>query len=526
MRPRHLLLACVLLAGCSSGSGSADPGARGTNARSSAPSGSSGTASLRDAGPPVEQPLSHFERLPVDAAAASLSALGRVLSAPDDARSYMAFRRAVSWGEPFFRERAPMAEALYGAATKGATMGALSRLDAAVEAGDRAAVAKEGDLVRSALQKVQASFERERARQARVPTLLPRAAYALGEILAASKPGVASSAAGVVADAQGHVDAIEQLVLFNQAFASVSKDHDAAANRVQESLAKLKKALRAAEDAGELSDRARLIVLTGRLGADIRSTLGPSSDLWSPYPPAVSAWEAGNALPLSSASASPSSSSSHAPSSSAARVGGPAPRPRMGGIDEPTSVLTVPRSDRLGDIIEAERAPFLRAEAPIDRFARGDEKALSDDDRRGFDVLAGKGRCTRCHAPPLFGVRRALDLAAPIHAVIGVPKVPAGKQQGPDPGRGAETREPADNGSFVVPTLRNVDRTAPYFHNGALPTLESVVDFFDEGGGRGAGLDVPNQHPDVRKLGLSAAEKKALLRFLHVALTEPARAPK
>ena len=43
-----------------------------------------------------------------------------------------------------------------------------------------------------------------------MPTLLPRAAYALGEILAASKPGVASSAAGVVADAQGHVDAIEQ----------------------------------------------------------------------------------------------------------------------------------------------------------------------------------------------------------------------------------------------------------------------------------------------------------------------------
>lgn len=501
----RMLLAGALLAGCNSGSGSAGPGGHATA------SGTAGTAGARDAGPPgvppAEQPLSHFERLPVDAAASAQSALARVLAAPDDARPYLAFRRAMSWGEPFFRERAAMAEVLYGPAAAPAT-GALARLDAAVEAGDKAAVAKEGDAVKGALQKLQGSFERDRARQARVPFLLPRAAFALGEILAASKPGVAASEAGVVADALGHLDAVEQLVLFNQSFASVAKDHDAAANRVQEQLAALRKALTAAESAGQLWDRARLVVRTGKLGADIRSVLGPSSDLWKPYPPAVSAWDTAPP-PAGTASVSP--------------VAPPAARPSAGGIAEPTSVLTLPRGDVLADLPEAERAPFTRAEAPIDRFARGDEKALSDEDRKGFDVLAGKGRCTRCHAPPLFGVRRAPDFKVPVFAVVGVPVSPAGKKLDPDPGRSGVTHEAADQGAFPVPTLRNADRTAPYFHNGAFPTLESVVDLFDEGGGRGLGLEVPNAHPDVRKLALTADEKRALLHFLRGALTGPAK---
>src|SRR5262249_44888000 len=72
------------------------------------------------------------------------------------------------------------------------------------------------------------------------------------------------------------------------------------------------------------------------------------------------------------------------------------------------------------------------ANSPIDRFARGDENALSAEDRRGFDVFAGKGRCSRCHVPPLFGGAYAPDFSTAIYAVLGVPKAPGNKTLDPD----------------------------------------------------------------------------------------------
>src|SRR5690606_15716025 len=73
--------------------------------------------------------------------------------------------------------------------------------------------------------------------------------------------------------------------------------------------------------------------------------------------------------------------------------------------------------------------------------------------------------------------------------------------------------------SFKTSTVRNVERTAPYFHNGAYATLEEVVDFYDAGGGAGLGLDVRNQTLPSDSLHLTAVEKQALLHFMR-ALTD------
>jgi cytochrome c peroxidase len=154
------------------------------------------------------------------------------------------------------------------------------------------------------------------------------------------------------------------------------------------------------------------------------------------------------------------------------------------------------------------------ADAPIDRFARGEEDALSAEERRGLDVFAGKGRCARCHIPPLFGGSRPRDFAVPVFAVIGVPEGPEGKALDPDRGRGAITHRAIDEGAFKTPTVRDVARTAPYFHNGKFATLEDVVRFYDKGGGAGLGLRVENQDPEVRKLGLSPEEIRALVVFM------------
>jgi cytochrome c peroxidase len=72
------------------------------------------------------------------------------------------------------------------------------------------------------------------------------------------------------------------------------------------------------------------------------------------------------------------------------------------------------------------------------------------------------------------------------------------------------TRDPADRWKYKTPTLRNVALTAPYMHDGSLPTLHEVVSFYDRGG-------VPNENlsPLIRPLGLTATEKDDLVAFLH-----------
>jgi cytochrome c peroxidase len=164
--------------------------------------------------------------------------------------------------------------------------------------------------------------------------------------------------------------------------------------------------------------------------------------------------------------------------------------------------------------------------APVDAFARGDAGALGADGLAGLDVLAGKGRCARCHVPPYFGGSRPTDFAVPVYGVLGVPTAPKKRVLDPDPGRGALGRQDGMEHAFKTPTLRNAKLTAPYFHNGAFRTLEETIDFYDQGGGRGLGLEVPNQDPDVRPLLLSPEEKRVLAVFLREALLDPPTSPR
>jgi cytochrome c peroxidase len=70
------------------------------------------------------------------------------------------------------------------------------------------------------------------------------------------------------------------------------------------------------------------------------------------------------------------------------------------------------------------------------------------------------------------------------------------------------------NKSATAGTVRNAALTAPYMHNGQLPTLESVVRFYNVGGGLGLGLNVRNQTLPPDSLGLSAGEQRDLITFM------------
>jgi parallel beta-helix repeat protein len=164
--------------------------------------------------------------------------------------------------------------------------------------------------------------------------------------------------------------------------------------------------------------------------------------------------------------------------------------------------------------IAAFERTIVSDNSPFDRYAAGDQTALTADERRGLTLFRSlKTRCFECHGFPTF--------ANPDFKVIGVPKTPGAAD---DFGRSEiEGGEPYKN-AFKVPTLRNVALTAPYMHNGRFQTLEEVIDFYAAGGGHGQGLRLPNLDDKIRVFKISSQEKKDMVAFLH-ALTDESKKP-
>lgn len=129
----------------------------------------------------------------------------------------------------------------------------------------------------------------------------------------------------------------------------------------------------------------------------------------------------------------------------------------------------------------------------------------------------GRAACGTCHFAPLFNGATPPALVEAEPEVIGVPaqrRGVAAPALDPDPGRWGVRRTARNRGAFKTPALRNVARTAPYMHNGALATLADVIDFYDAGGGQGLGLRVPNQTLASDSLHLTRREKRDLEAFL------------
>jgi cytochrome c peroxidase len=152
--------------------------------------------------------------------------------------------------------------------------------------------------------------------------------------------------------------------------------------------------------------------------------------------------------------------------------------------------------DHLSRALSSFVRSILLGDAPFDRFVNGDRSALSNEQQAGLQIFRGRGNCTACHVGPTFSDERTHNTGI---AWAGRPGG-AGGAGGEflDEGRAAITGKPDDGGAFKTPTLREVTRTAPYMHDGSLPTLEAVVDYYDRGGNVNPILD-----PDIRPLRLS-----------------------
>ena len=189
------------------------------------------------------------------------------------------------------------------------------------------------------------------------------------------------------------------------------------------------------------------------------------------------------------------------------------------------SGLGEPSLTKITKAIAAFEKTIVSRNVPLDNYLRGDDDALSDQAKHGMDLFTGKASCVKCHNGPYLSDQKPHNLGVaenpevfsdPFRIItfrsqlkfVGTPNYMNWRN---DPGNFSVTKLYKNFGQFITPTLREVSRTAPYMHNGMLPTLESVVDFYNEGGGKTV---LKNKDRVIKPLGLNDEEKAALIAFL------------
>ncbi len=138
---------------------------------------------------------------------------------------------------------------------------------------------------------------------------------------------------------------------------------------------------------------------------------------------------------------------------------------------------------------------------------------LNENEIRGFNLFMSKAECATCHFVPFFnGIKPPYTNSE--FEVLGVPADTAFTHLSSDSGRYGVHPAAEMQNAFRTGTLRNIQFTKPYMHNGIFNTLEEVVDFYDTGGGAGRNLDVPNQTLSGDSLQFTKEEKEALISFM------------
>jgi len=205
--------------------------------------------------------------------------------------------------------------------------------------------------------------------------------------------------------------------------------------------------------------------------------------------------------------------------------------------------------DTLGEALAAYQRTLVAGDSRFDRWRYGGQsQALDAQERRGFALFTGKARCALCHlvgdsyahltdqryhvtgAGASWQARTSIEvpLAPGVNTTLSVTdRETYDRAPVHDLGRWEITLDPRDRYAFRTPSLRNVARTGPYMHDGSLPTLEAVVDFYTRGGG-----PAPDRSPLLVPIALDASERQALTAFMRAldsqalpALIRRARSP-
>lgn len=161
-------------------------------------------------------------------------------------------------------------------------------------------------------------------------------------------------------------------------------------------------------------------------------------------------------------------------------------------------------ADTVSKAIATFERTVVSRNSRFDRWIAGNKKAMTQQEIRGFKLFVGRAGCADCHSAPNFTDDGFHNLGL---ASFG--------ESNPDLGRYAQRPLKLMKGAFKTPTLRDINRTAPYFHDGSAKTLDEVVDHYSKGG-----VVTTNLSPSMKKLELCISEKEDLVAFMK-ALSSP-----
>jgi len=175
--------------------------------------------------------------------------------------------------------------------------------------------------------------------------------------------------------------------------------------------------------------------------------------------------------------------------------------------------------ERIASALAQFQRTVVSRSSDFDRFMRGNPTAMSDEALHGMHLLRTKARCINCHHGAFFSDGEFHNLGLHFYG-----------RDREDLGRYDVTGDPADMGRFRTPLLRDVAFTAPYTHNGLVPSLEGMVSMYDAGMARPRprpGLEDDPHFPVTSEilvpLELTDEEKEAIVSFLHAISERPFR---
>ena len=201
--------------------------------------------------------------------------------------------------------------------------------------------------------------------------------------------------------------------------------------------------------------------------------------------------------------------------------------------------------DGFAKAVAAFERTLISGDSPFDRYLAGDLNAISEAARNGMILFRTKARCGVCHVfnqnfaafatSPFFtdGNYRNTGVAANFggfnalaRQAMAATRDQSGKaiaamanhERAAELGRFVTTGNTLDIGAFRTPSLRNVDLTAPYFHDGSAATLADVVRFYVKGGNEN-----PNRDWQLEPVALTELEQRELIEFLKALTSDDAR---
>jgi cytochrome c peroxidase len=197
--------------------------------------------------------------------------------------------------------------------------------------------------------------------------------------------------------------------------------------------------------------------------------------------------------------------------------------------------------DTVAKAIAAFERTQLSGDSPFDRFIAGDQNAISDAAKRGWELFNGQARCISCHAwspsSPFFSdfkfhnigvaakdqnftalARKARQLIAQGRDKAQVVDELALQSGFSELGRYLVTGQPRDIGTFKTSMLRDIELTPPYMHNGSEKTLLDVMKFYNKGGELN-----PNLDGGMRPLKLTDPQLDDVVEFMKALTSDATR---